>query len=428
MQINGIIAEYNPFHKGHLYQLTDAKQATNADYTVVVMSGNFVQRGTPALLSKYKRAEMALQNGADLVLELPMYYATSSAEYFAAGALALLDKLGGVNNLCFGSECGDLTILQKVAQILAEEPDKYSDILRNNLKKGHSFPTARIQALLEYEPDFRGYQDILSSPNNILGIEYLKALLRRKSSIKPYTTTRSGAGYNDGTLTSDSIDSAHDTIQCSALAIRQALFSDEEIANNSTRKTETLRMHMPESAYSILTEAIAENAILQSNDFSAVMHYKLLSEQENGYEKYLDVSPELSDRIRKNLYHFENFTSFCDLLKTRDMTYTRISRSLLHILLGITSETMEEYRSMDYIPYARVLGFRRDAAPLLSTIKTHSSIPLVTKLADAEQILSTDALNMLHHDIHMNTFYESVMASKSGKPMVNEYRTPIIIL
>lgn len=425
MKINGIIAEYNPFHNGHKYQLENAKEATGAEYTVIVMSGNFVQRGTPALLNKYRRTKMALQNGADLVLELPMYYATSSAEYFATGAVALLDKLGVVTNLCFGSECGEVTILQKIAKILADEPVDYADALRSNLKKGHSYPTARTLALLEYEPAFDAYQDVLSSPNNILGVEYLKALRRRKGNITPYTTTRLGAGYNDTTLD----DTASISVtQCSALAIRQALFSGDTIAKNSIKKTETLQMHMPPSAFSILKESIADHSILQSNDFAAVLHYKLLSEQENGYEKYLDVSPELSDRIRKNLYHFESFTGFCDLLKTKDMTYTRISRCLLHILLGITSETMVQYRAMDYIPYARVLGFRKDATPLLSSIKEHASIPLVTKLADAEQILSTDALYMLNRDIQMNTIYESIQAQKSGKSMLNEYRTPIVIL
>ena len=194
MRVNGIISEYNPFHNGHKYLLTESKKATSADYTVIVMSGNFVQRGAPALINKYKRAEMALQNGADLVLELPKYYATASAEYFAMGGISLLDKLGVVTNLSFGSECGDLAVLEKIARILVEEPNDYTILLRENLKKGQSYPTARTNALLEYNADFGEYKDVLSSPNNILGIEYLKALLKRKSSIQPYTLLRTGAG------------------------------------------------------------------------------------------------------------------------------------------------------------------------------------------------------------------------------------------
>ncbi len=436
MTINGIIAEYNPFHNGHKYQLSDAKTAVNADYTIVVMSGNFVQRGAPALINKFKRAEMALLNGADLVLELPMYYAVSSAEYFASGAVSLLDNLNIVNDLCFGSECGDVTILKDIADILATEPEGYVAALRDNVRQGYAYPTARARALIEYKPDLTKYQDIFSSPNNILGIEYLKALLRRNSSITPYTTMRKGSGYNDETMSGE---------QSSALAIRHALLNcnkrqDSTNGSNNSDTQETgcktdttasqamLRQQMPPAAYKILHSCLADNTFVHSNDFSAVLHYKLLSECENGFDKYLDVSPDLSDRIIKNLYRFESFSGFCDLIKSKDVTYTRISRCLLHILLDMTTNTMESYRTMDYTPYARVLGFRKDATPLLTAIKGNSSIPLVTKLADAENILTPDALTMLNNDIHMNRFYESTMALKSGCTMLNEYQTPIIIV
>lgn len=437
MIINGIIAEYNPFHNGHRYQLKDARQATNADYTVVVMSGNFVQRGAPALLNKYRRAEMALRNGADLILELPMYYATSSAEYFAMGAVTLLDKLQVVNHLCFGSECGDIAALQKIAKILAEEPVGYAEALRHHLKKGLSYPAARIQALQEYEPSLWECSNILASPNNILGTEYLKALYHRNSSMKPYTTIRAGAGYHDTTICSlQENNIIHDNAsvpvtQCSALAIRQAINANPAIGDIPlTQNTKLLQLqnHIPVNVYSVLTECLVKHTFLHCNDFSTILHYKLLMEQNDGYTRYLDVSPELSDRIRNHLYRFESFTGFCDLLKTKDMTYTRISRCLLHVLLGITSEIMTQYCTADYTPYARVLGFRKDATPLLSAIKRHSSIPLVTKLADAEQTLSTDAISMLKRDIHMNSVYESIMSQKSGKPMLNEYRTPIVIV
>ena len=438
MKVNGIIAEYNPFHNGHKYQLENAREATGADYTIVVMSGNFVQRGTPALINKFKRTEMALRNGADLVLELPMYYAASSAEYFATGAVSLLDKLHVTDNLCFGSECGDVTVLEKIAEILTAEPEEFVSALRHNMQQGLSYPIARTQALIEYNPAFAEYYDLFSSPNNILGIEYLKALIRRKSPITPYTTMRKGAGYNDKSVSAE---------QCSALAIRQAVFSGinsgihqqektspENVipksagSKNTLQGTNTMLQHIPQSAYDILTSCLTDNTILQPNDFSAVLHYKLLSECNNGFKKYLDVSPELSDRIIKNLYKFESFTGFCDLLKSKDMTYTRISRCLLHILLDMTADTMEHYKAMDYIPYARVLGFRRDAAPLLTAIKQNSEIPLITKLADAEKLLTADSWDMLKDDICRNMIYESATALKSGQAMLNEYQTPIVIV
>lgn len=411
MKVNGIIAEYNPFHNGHSYHLSHAKQTTGADYTVIAMSGNFVQRGAPALISKYKRAEMALQNGADLVLELPVYYSSSSAEYFAEGAIALLDKLGVITELCFGSECGDITILQRIADILLTEPSAYVDALKDHLRLGLSYPSARNAALIHYDPSLIAYKDVLFSPNNILGIAYLKALKRRESHIQPFTTRRVGADYHDKRL---------GEMQASALAIRQAVMSAVD--------TEYLRNQMPENAYSIFAECLNQRCFLENDAFSSILHYKLLTEAEKGYDEYLDVSPELSDRIRNNLEQFRSFQDFCDLLKSKDMTYTRISRCLLHILLNMKTSTMGKYVSMDYVPYVRVLGFRKDAAPLLTAIKEHASIPVISKLADAEQILMPEAYHMLKEDISINRIYESAMSLKSGLPMQNEYRTPIVIV
>ena len=171
LRVNGIVAEYNPFHSGHSYQLEDAKRQSGADYTVVVMSGSFVQRGAPALLNKYNRTMMALKNGADLVLELPTLYSVSSAEYFATGAITLLDKLGVVDYLCFGSECGDVHKLQPIADILLEEPKEYATLFKKYLKQGLNYPSARIEALTQYRPDLSDARDLLASANNILGIE-----------------------------------------------------------------------------------------------------------------------------------------------------------------------------------------------------------------------------------------------------------------
>lgn len=411
MIVNGIIAEYNPFHNGHKYHLEDSKQQTKADYTVIAMSGNFMQRGAPALLDKYKRAEMALKNGADLVLELPSCYAASSAESFAMGAVSLLDKLGVVDHLCFGSECGNINILDQVACILLEEPEEYVNILRHCIRQGLSYPNARTMALIQYAPFLSAEKDVLSSPNNILGIEYLKALQRRGSSILPHTTIRVGADYHDKRL------GEH---QSSALAIRQAVFSRQEF--------DFLKNQMPDSAYSIMVEYLNASKPVHINDFSAALHYKLLMEKDMGYERYLDVSSDLSDRIRNNLLSFTSFRGFCDLLKSKDMTYTRISRCLLHILLNITTDSLKACREMDYIPYIRVLGFRREAAPLLTAIKQNASVPLVTKLADAQRLLNQDALEMLNREISINEIYHSTLSMKSRRKMENEFSTPIVIL
>ena len=411
MKVNGIVAEYNPFHNGHAYQLQHAREATGAAYTVVVMSGNFMQRGAPALLDKFTRARMALENGADLVLELPTCYSASSAEFFARGSVALFDKLGIIDHLCFGSECGNIEVLSKIAEIFYTEPEPYAESLRCNLRKGMSFPIARTWALLQYAPSLSDDKDVLSSPNNILGIEYLKALMSRNSRITPFTTTRVGADYHDKRL---------GTNQCSALAIRQSVAAGHDLSY--------LAAQMPESAYELLRDSLAHRKPLFADDFSAALQYKLLTEYSSGYDRYQDISSDLSDRIRNSLPSFAGYTSFCDLLKSKDMTYTRISRCLLHILLNMTKEEFENYRTQDYISYARVLGFRKNATPLLTEIKKHSSVPLITSLADARQTLPPEALLMLDLDILRNQIYLGNLALKNQTEMLNEYRTPIVIV
>ncbi|MCM1569264.1 MAG: nucleotidyltransferase [Roseburia sp.] len=411
MRVNGIIAEYNPFHNGHFYQLSQSRQLTGADYTIIAMSGNFMQRGEPALVDKYVRAKTALLSGADLVLELPGCYSAASAEYFARGGVALLDKLGVVTSLCFGSESGNLDILTSIARILKEEPTEYSIALKQGLQRGMSFPAARNQALLHYQPELLDYETVLATPNNILGIEYIKALLRLESTMEPYTIRRLGADYHDQRFGSSC---------CSALALRQAILNGQA--------PERLAGQMPKNSAMLLAELLKSEAPIESNDFSGILHYKLLEEQENGFTEYLDVNQELSNRICKNLYRFNSLKAFCDILKTKDMTYTRVSRCLIHILLDITKEEMRQYISLGDIPYARVLGFRREAQPLLSAIKEKTAIPIITKLADAEKNLSPKAMELLRADIRRSSIYESTAARKSNRPMRNEFQIPLVII
>ncbi|MBR1770940.1 MAG: nucleotidyltransferase [Lachnospiraceae bacterium] len=411
MKVNGIIAEYNPFHSGHLYQLEDAKARTGADYTVIAMSGNFMQRGTPALVDKYKRARMALECGADLVLEIPVFYSVSSAEYFATGAVALLDKLGVVDHLCFGAECDDLHVLQQIADIFLHEPEEFSTLIKQYTKEGYSYPSARAVALNQFRPDLYKRDDVLVSSNNILAIEYLKALKKRSSSIEPLSTLRRSSDYRDRMLTSH---------QSSALAIRQAIYDNRELS--------ALAEQIPPAAFRILRKAIETYGPVRLNDFSAILHYRLLMEADNGYTQYLDVSPELSDRIRGHLYEFTDFRSFCDLLKTKELTYTRISRCLMHILLDIKATDVYHYMYADCVQYARVLGFRKDSQPLLTAIKENASIPLVTKLADAKKQLGEYSHQMLQKELQISAIHSSTVAVKSGTSMKNEFRSPLVII
>lgn len=395
MKTVGIIAEYNPFHNGHAYHIAKAKEVTGADYCIVVMSGCFVQRGAPAIADKYLRAEAALLNGADLVLELPVYYALGSAEYFASGAVALLDKLGITDALCFGSECGDTSLLSEFARELLNENDIFKEVLSTQLKSGATYPNARNTALQACAPHLSAHMNVLMTPNNILGIEYCKALYRRNSKIQPYTFSRAGASYHDASLSSS---------YCSALAIREAIASSGHLSDIQTL--------VPQSAYDLLAAQSGYSFPVFADDFSLPLHYQLLSEQSSGYSEYVDISSSLSDRIIKKLPAYRGFTDFCDQLKTRNMTYTRIARSLMHILLRMRQADFAAYQSEDYIYYARMLGFRKSTEPLLTAIKAQSSIPLLSKLADADTFLSANGQNMLAKDIYAGHVYQSVVQHK----------------
>lgn len=411
MKTVGIIAEYNPFHNGHAYQIAAAKRMTGADYCIVIMSGDFVQRGAPAFMDKYARTQAALANGADLVLELPVCYALGSAEYFASGAVALLDKLGVADTLCFGSECGDITLLSEFAEKLSGEDDAFRHVLDQQLRRGLSYPNARNAALQASAPHLIGHMNVLIQSNNILAIEYCKALTRRGSAIHPCTVSRAGASYHDASL---------DNAFCSALAIREAVASSDSLTE--------VRALMPRASYEILEAGYGRTCPVFTDDVSLPLHYQLLSEQSCGFTKYADIDAALSDRIVKKLPTYRRFTDFCEQLKTKNRTYTRIARSLIHILLRIGKDDLEHYQADDYIYYARMLGFREEAGPLLSAIKDKGSIPLLSKLADADTLLSGNGRHMLDMDIYASHIYSSLLQHKFADcpDLECEYKRKII--
>lgn len=414
MKTAAIIAEYNPFHNGHKYQIEETRRLTGADYIVIIMSGNFVQRGAPALCNKYIRTKMALLCGADVVLELPSLYALSSAEFFAQGGISLLDKLGSIDYLSFGSECGDISVLTACANTLAFPSKKQEAVIADLLKKGVSYPAARQQAFSQAVPSYFD-KELFSSPNNILGLEYCKALLASKSTITPITVKRQGCDYHDTVLSKNNLSFS------SASAIRSALFT------NSTG----FEKHIPETVQKLFTENNLSEHGICTDDFSLLLHYKLLSEKENGFTDYLDCSKNISDKIIKHLPSYKSYDDFCLLLKSKELTYTRISRILLHILLNI--KTPESYqkpfkeRSL-FVPYARLLGFKKDSSAVLSRIKKSSSIPLLSNLPDAEKVLSPEGFSMLKSDIYTCEVYESVVSLKSGREPLNEYKQPPVIV
>ena len=414
MKVLGIIAEYNPFHNGHLYHLNTAKELTNADYCLVIMSGDFTQRGEPALIDKYLRAQMALEAGADLVLELPVCYALGSAPYFAHGAVSLLDKLHVADTLAFGCEYNDLGLIQKVARLLAEESELYSQKLKHYLKSGHSYPSAQSFAVIDCIGQANIPVGFLSSSNNILAIEYCKALALRKSTILPTTITRKGKDYLDAELSSD-------TAFCSALAVRSAL------QNSASPDTLAfLDAQLPPHSAAILKNALGTCCPIFPDMLSEMLHYKLLAEASHGFSAYCDVSKELSDRICNKLPLYKSVSSFCSLLKTKEITYSRISRCLMHILLDHKKEDMQLFEQEDYVFYGRILGFRKESTPLLSKIKESSEIPLISKLADASGYLNDTGMRQLQQDISAAHLYNAIMLHHYGFASPEEMQHQII--
>lgn len=425
MKIVGLITEYNPFHNGHLYHMQKAKEITGADSVIAVMSGNYVQRGAPAIMPKHLRAEVALEAGIPLVLELPVCYASGSAEYFADGAISLFEKLGCIDSICFGSECGDYYLLEKVAHVTADEPEAYKQTLQDALKQGLSFPLARQAALKAYFQD-PSLDDILEQPNNILGIEYIKALYLRKSPIGAYTIRRKISGYHDKEL-SPGYSSASAIRRLLAFAGNSVHLASEEMYDEPALSEVLTRLEgqVPPSCIRSLEETHRVRYPVYANDFSLLFRYRLLTETRESLAGYLDMTEELANRMINHANDFITFDQFCDLLKTRDMTYSRISRCLLHILLNIRTEDMTLYKEEGGCQYARVLGFSKDGAKLLTRIKRTSSVPLLTKLTQTEG-LSKAGLRMLRQDIFAADLYESVITDKFKMPFISEYQQQIV--
>lgn len=405
MKIVGLITEYNPFHAGHLYHMQQARELTGADYCVVLMSGSFVQRGEPAIFDKYLRTKTALLAGADLVLEIPAAFSTASAHEFAAYGVALLSSIG-VDAVVFGSECGQIEILKQAAYALNHESAEFQERLRKGLKAGLTYPQARAKAL-EMEDT---WASVLSSPNNILGIEYLRAAEDLHSPMEFYTISREGSGYHEDTLADANFPSA------SAIRgiIRNSLSKDKDLLD-------ILASHLPAVTHPAYTGAVP----VFVDDFSELLNAAVLQLQATF--SIADLSPELAARLAKPPYFPLSFEERIQALKTRQLTYTRVSRALLHLVLGMREEDISRWKDEGYALYARILGFRRQSSPLLSCLHKKSSIPLITKMADAAQNLSPSALALLDQEVYASHLYQTVRMKRSGV-FQNEYTEGLVFV
>ena len=354
-KVVGIIAEYNPFHNGHSYHIQNTKAQTGADFVVAVMTGNFTQRGNTSVINKWEKAKMALNGDADLVIELPTIYSISSAENFASGAVKILNELGIVDTISFGMEANDVSTLNNIANVLVNESPEYKTILEHELGKGNSFPKARENALMMYLNDIKRYANVVKGSNNILAIEYLKALKKQKSSIVPFGVKREKVYYNSTKIIDE---------YASATGIRNLLLHNQ---------LEEVRKVMPSKSYSILLNNLRQGTyVLDIIAYNDEIIYKLRSMTVKQIANLPDVSEGLEYLIKDVSNKTNNLIELINGIKSKRYTQTRIQRILLYALLGITKKDME--MSKKITPYIRVLGCSEKGKILLSQINSKAKV------------------------------------------------------
>ena len=425
MSTVGIIAEYNPFHNGHMLHLNRAKELTGADHALSVMSGNFLQRGLPAFCDKYSRAFLAVSCGLDAVFELPFIYAVSGAGEFAASGISLLNSLGAVDYVAFGAEDNVPELFDEISQLLAEEPEEYSLRLKSLLKGGHSFASARAAALSEVFGDTCAA--IINKPNNILAIEYCTALKKTGSHIKPVIITRKYSDYNSTEL---------NPAVSSASAINRAIYDSGSCSN--------IKGNVPEAVYSFIADNFNRRLPVYHDDMSQLLQHKRLfsnTADPNGNpdgKKYgninpngkytgteiYDMSTEIENRLKK-LPVNDTISNVAGALKTRNYTYTRVCRALVHYIFGVTGEEFQREKADGYIRYARLLSFRKDSGAMLKEIKSKATVPVITKMADtAPEIIGS---LQMKYDLMATNIYNNMIYNKFGEILPNDFTANIPI-
>jgi len=385
MKTTGVIVEFNPLHKGHAEHLRETRRLTGCGYIVAVMSGNFVQRGEPAICDKWRRTRMALEAGVDIVIELPVGYVVSGADYFARGSVKLLAACGVVDSLCFGSESGDLDAIKEAGRLLSCEPDEYKTVLRKNLSKGMSFAAARGAALatmLEYAPD-----GLLTKPNNGLGIEYCKALWQLGWPMEVFTSHREADGPT-------------------ATSIRKSIHCNKP-AN-----------HLPKHVSAIMQDAINANEIAKLDDFSDIFWHLLHTQDAH-------MGEGLENRFRHYAQNHNSLTELLDAVKTKRYTYTRLQRAALGLVLGLQPDDISTWEAAGGPQYIRVLGFKRKAAGLLGEITRHASLPVITTGAEMDKLQGI-AASMLAKEFEVGDIYQ--LAFKGRKGYRHERGIPLVIM
>lgn len=407
MKITSVISEYNPFHNGHKYHLSEAKRITNADFLICIMSGNFVQRGEPSITHKWARTKMALLGGADMVIELPSFYSCQSAEFFAKAAVKLIIDTGITDFICFGSESGNIKSLYSIAKLIYSEPPEYKEIIKKYISQGISFPAARAYAI---EKLCGLKQDNFKNSNDILAYEYLKALMHFKSSITPVTIKREDCGYNSLEINS----------MASASAIRNAL---------KNKSYNNIFQTMPNEIYNIFNSLIKSGeAPIYFNDISHIINYKLRSMTKNDIIQIADITEGIENRILKSLDNCYNADDIVSFTKSKRYTFTKIQRILMHILLNIKKDDVQYFNLHGFSPYIRVLGFKKEKSMLLSQLQKNALIPVITNTKHANKILSSNSLEFFKKEVLTTNIYFQLMPNPAMRKLNCDFSHAMVII
>ncbi|MDO5382578.1 MAG: nucleotidyltransferase [Eubacteriales bacterium] len=416
MKAVGLITEYNPMHNGHLYHISEAKKISGADLTIAVMSGNYVQRGEPSIIDKYSKTKIAMESGIDLVIELPAVYSLLSAEGFAKGAVGICNHLY-VDSIVFGSESGDINQLDCIASLLVNESEEFKEIVRKYSSQGESYASSRqlaVKSILGEQ-----YSSLLSDSNNILGIEYLKAVKTLKYDIKTYTIKREGSEYNDENINKCNYSSA--------TSIRNIILNPQYTHENIVN---TIKNNVPNSLLNYINESFKPVAL---SDYSDILSYRLtmlLKESEYNKDsffeilsKYPDVNRDISNAVfnqsysvisGKNVWDYEAFAAN---IRSKNIALSRVKRILMRLILGLDNNALEFYKD---VPYIRILGFNNKGRQYLSELKKKTDIPLIIKTADYKKLLN--------YEFNCCNIYNNIVYSKYKTILSNEYNSgPVII-
>lgn len=399
----GIVAEFNPLHTGHKYLIDYAKNSLGADSVVIALGNEFTQRGGIALIDRYSRAQSAIDAGADLVIGMPVIPSCASAEIFAESGVALLSACGCDKIICGYEGISSENLLNELACVLVEEPDQFKEELHRCLKSGMSFPAARGEALSACFPDCKNEINyFLKQPNNILALEYQKAIIRCAPSIELVPVKRQGAGHHDMTAENG---------YASASYIRETI---------QAGRLNDIRPQLTEASYKILKDASVNNLLLFDDDLSLPLHLEFLSI--NSYNRFFDVTEDFSDRIKKLLPEYVSFSQFADLLKNKSLTASRIRRCLIHILLGITEDDANALRCTHFAPYLWVLSASKGGLSMLGDIKSSSNLPLFFSINEKA---AEEAVPFLQPELKALRIARALRIEKSRLSLPNENQRKI---